>query len=317
MQQVLDGLRRYISRWARTTTPLISDCLATSDIVTVRTTRRFDKNSEVMLRRVAKAGEEQAKYEWYDDLKVIEVIDDTHLQLSRPVQFNWLVEDGATLAKCMYGQFLQGIYIGDPENISHFPAVTVNGLSETSEWLTIDSTKDTYNVEIGVFVQDTTQENGYRFLMQMAKLIKYGLSQNIFPLVNDYATTGMTADVLAGTKTVYVQDASLFCPAQMVLLEDQHKTAEHRVKEVFTAGNYIELLNNVEDTYYASDGPIVIVPNRFIMNSYPKTIQYGKIHKGTLLKAAVIEWFGEEEVHQNTRRGGMLNSGSWTDTQIR
>jgi hypothetical protein len=46
----------------------------------------------------------------------------------------------------------------------------------------------------------------------------------------------------------------------------------------------------------------VIVPKRFIFNSWPSDVQYGTIHKGELLKAGKISWFAEEEELQHLRR---------------
>jgi hypothetical protein len=56
--------------------------------------------------------------------------------------------------------------------------------------------------------------------------------------------------------------------------------------------------------FKASDTSIII-PHRFIFNSWPATIEYGKIHKGELLKASVIRWFAEEEEVQYLRKGEM------------
>jgi len=43
----------------------------------------------------------------------------------------------------------------------------------------------------------------------------------------------------------------------------------------------------------------VIRVNRFFFNSWPASIDYGKIFKGTMLKAASIDWFAWEEEIQS------------------
>ena len=53
---------------------------------------------------------------------------------------------------------------------------------------------------------------------------------------------------------------------------------------------------------FAVSNTSVAIPKRFIFNSWPMNIEYGKIHKGELLKASVIRWFGEEEEMQWLRR---------------
>jgi len=53
---------------------------------------------------------------------------------------------------------------------------------------------------------------------------------------------------------------------------------------------------------FDKDETSVVVPKRFIFNSWPHNIQYGTVHKGELLKASKISWFAEEEEMQFLRR---------------
>ena len=53
---------------------------------------------------------------------------------------------------------------------------------------------------------------------------------------------------------------------------------------------------------FDKDDTNIIVPSRFIFNSWPSNIEFGSIHKGELLKAARISWFAEEEEMQFWRR---------------
>jgi hypothetical protein len=64
-------------------------------------------------------------------------------------------------------------------------------------------------------------------------------------------------------------------------------------------------------TYSASDSPIVILVKRFIFNSWPKQVELGKIHQGTLLKAATISWFGWEEIISP------LGGGGWSEPTLK
>jgi hypothetical protein len=302
MEAVVDSLRRIISRWTKTATPLLSDIAAGDDTLHVRTSKRFRKNDEVMLRG-------PTQYEKHR-LRVQEVLDNNHIQLSEPLLFPWRVDDGAVLVKSFNGMFVQGVYVGDPENIPRFPAITINGISQDSEWMTIDSVKDTFNVEIGIFVEDSTQEAGQRFLWRLTKLVRASLSNNLFPLVNDYDTTTVTADINLGDYFVKVADSGIFCVGDVMLIEDQYKTIENRIEEIVDETT-IKLQHGMVGAFDAADDPAAIHIRRFIFNSYPKSVNFGKITKGTLLKAGVIEWFGWEEVQNPTEGGG------WSDTQLR
>ena len=44
-----------------------------------------------------------------------------------------------------------------------------------------------------------------------------------------------------------------------------------------------------------ADGAKLISLRRFIYNSWPNNIQYGTVFKGTMLKAAKIQWYSWEE----------------------
>ncbi len=303
MEEVLDALRKIIARWVKTVVPLTADYMAGDTTVTVHTTRRFSTGDEIAFR----VG---GQYEKPANFRVKSIIDMNTIELNQPLTHNWTVASGAVVCKMIHGNMVQGIYLGDPENIEEFPAITVNGISEESEWITIDSVKDTFNVEIGIFVLDSTMETGYRFLLRLTKLVKYALMNNLFPLVNDYETTAVTADVVSGDANVTVADSSIFCPGDVVLFEDQYKTIETRVLSVVD-DHTLEVFGHEPLEFSASDNPVAIKFHRFIFNSYPKSVNYGKIHKGSLLKAAVIEWFGWEEIV------GPTNGGGWSDPQLR
>ena len=313
MEQVLDGLKRHIFRGINTTTPLTADLASGSDTLQVRATTRFNPGDEVLLRRPAKGNESGGKYEHPANLAVAAIIDETHLQLNRAVQTDWLMADAPVLTKMIDGQFIQGIYLGDPENISQYPAIVLNGMSqESAEWMTFDSVKTTFNVEIGIYVLDSTQEAGYRFLLKMAKMVAKSLTEHIFPLANDFDVVQVTQNVSADSPIIHVSDTSSFCLGYPILIEDQFKTVEHKVNAIDPVANTITVYGpQVGLAFQLSDAPVVIKPNRFIYNSYPRRIDFGKIHKGTLLKAAVIDWFGDEEVLNAAGGGG------WSDPNIR
>jgi hypothetical protein len=94
-----------------------------------------------------------------------------------------------------------------------------------------------------------------------------------------------------------------------LLIENQYQAIEHRVAQVIDATT-IELNLQMPVGFTVADGTQVIHVKRFIFNSYPKSINYGKTSKGTLLKAAVIDWFGWEcEVPPGGGQG-------WTDPQL-
>ena len=307
MEQVIDALRREIGKWVRTVTPLTQDAMIGDSILKVRNTGRFQINDTIVIRNAT-------EFEKPIQYRITEITDRNTLVMSSPIALkNWTVSENAVVQKLIHGNVVadNSIYIGDPENIPEFPAIVINGISEeTPEWLTLDSVKDVFNVEITIFVEDSTQEEGYRYLLRLAKLVKFAMMNNIFPLVNDYETTTLTADANPDDVFLKVADTSAFSCGNVILIEDMYKSVEHRVDSVVDATT-LKLFGPMPSLFEVADGVNVVKVNRFIFNSYPKDIQYGKVHKGTLLKAAVINWFGWEEVVPP------MGGDGWIDPQTR
>ena len=296
MDQVIDGVRRIVSKWVNTTTPLIEDAKVGDTQIKVQSGRRFRPNDEVMIRgpMFAEAG-----------LRIDKAIDNNTLQLSDAITSqDWEVDDNAVLTKTINDMFVQGVYFGDPEVIPLYPAVTVFGESKSSEWLTLDSTTERYELQISVYVLESTHEDGNRFLQRMTRTIEKGLKKNIFPLVGDHEVTSVTADIVAEDNFIKVADSSIFeIPASQgfrIIIEDPHLMQEAFVRNIIDSET-IEIYQCVHDDYKAND-TVIIAPTRFVYNSWPASIDFGKIHKGDLLQASVISWFAEEEELQLMRR---------------
>jgi len=140
----------------------------------------------------------------------------------------------------------------------------------------------------------------------MADEIQLGLKRNITPLISDYDVTSLTQNITVGDDTIYVADRSLFNNNRRIMIEDPFESHENWVTTWWTdeedpSQQSVRLKDCVPYAFNMSDTTIV-VPHRFIYNSWPDSIQYGTIHKGELLKGAKISWFAEEEEMQFLRR---------------
>lgn len=298
MEDIIDSLRRVISRWVETVSPISFDVSSGDLIISVNSTNRFESGDEVMIE-----GPEESEV----FLIVDEIIDNQTLSLSTPVQNNWSTDDNIVLRKLTNGMYVEGIYFGDPDVIPRYPAITVNARTITSEWMTLDSTKERYEVEVNVLAEKDTHEDGLRFILKMQKLIVKGLKRNIFLLVNDYNTTAIDADVLAGDEYIHVEDASIFntpltdtsggyprLSDARVILENKWESEETRVQRIISS-NVIQISPSACRNYSVEDNPIAIQPKRHIYNSWPHAVDIGTLSKGSLLQAASIKWFAEEE----------------------
>jgi len=301
MEEILDSVRRIIFKWVNTTSVIVSDVSRGDTTICVKNASRFSAGDAVMLKN-------SDVYE--TGLVVSEVENQTGIvTLSTSVLNNWTVSEGAVLIKTIYEQFVQGIYIGDPEVISMFPAITVNGTSRSSEWMTLESTKERYELEINVFVKASTHEDGYRFLLNITDEIQQGLKRNIIPLVNDYEIISLVNDITAQDTVIQVNDRDKLVNDRRIIIEDDYESQENWVTHIYTddedpLGTSVKLGSAV-CWAFDKDETSVIVPKRFVFNSWPADITYGTIHKGELLKASTIRWFAEEEEMQWFRREEM------------
>jgi len=298
MEEILDSVRRIIHKWVNTTSRIQSNLSRGDTLISVRNASRFNIGDQVMLKNDTV----------YETGLVVENVSFTSncVTLSTPVLNDWTTIENTVLIKTIHEQFVQGIYIGEPDVIPRFPAITVNGTSRASEWMTLESTKEKYQIEVGIYVQASTHEQGYRFLLNMADTIQLGLKRNIMPLVNDYDITSLEEDITACDTTIRVADRSLFNNHRRIIIEDDLESTENMVIGWFDETedpqqNALQLHSSVLYSFSAEDTSI-IVPKRFIFNSWPSDTQYGTIHKGELLKAAKISWFAEEEELQYLRR---------------
>jgi len=291
VENIVDSVRRIVKRYCCTNSPLTVDADAGDSSITVKSTHRFQIGDEVLLRDSSTMGE--------IDLYIDDIPDRTTLVLSRPLNTDFKVSKTSVVEKLIYHQFVQGVYIGEPQAISHYPAVTVNPVSRSSEPFTLDSWKEIYNLQIAVYVEDSNQEDAFRFLLKMVDLIQYGLKNHIYPLVAPYATTALTEDITSGDTYIKVEDSSVFKlrDNHRLLIEDPYDSSEFTVNEIIDE-HTLSLGTSIDCDYKVSDGTIAISAPTFVWNSWPATINYGKVFKGTMLKAATIDWFAwVDEVH--------------------
>ena len=298
MEEILDSVRRIVHKWVNTSSLIQADLSRGDTEIVVANASRFNVGDQVMLRNNT----------IYETGLVVESINYTTncVTLSTPILNDWDVADNVVLIKTIYEQFVQGIYIGDPDVIPRYPAITVNGISRNSEWLTLQSTKEKFQIEVTVLVQASTHEQGYRFLLNMADTIQLGFKRNILPLVSDYDITSLAEDITACDTTIRVADRSLFNNNRRIIIEDDLESTENWVIGWFDetedpSQDALQLHDSVPYSFLVGN-TTVIVPKRFVYNSWPADVQYGTIHKGELLKAAKISWFAEEEELQNLRR---------------
>jgi hypothetical protein len=292
---ILNGIRRIIAHHIVGDIPVLSPIATGDTIIHLKTTLRLKTGHELILTN----GDDAEP-----GLFIKSVIDNTSIELTSPVKFNWGTSSFAKIG--FNGNFIKAIYLGEPDVIPAYPAITVNIKTSHSEFWTMRATKERYELEVGVFVEDATQEAGAILLWDLTDKIQLGLKKNVYPLVSDYKTYPITADIADNDLYIKVADSSVFTRGCMIIVEDTFKTQEFILDNICDSTT-IKLQSPVNGDFFTEDTNL-IVPARFIYNSWPADITFGKIFKGTLLKGAAISWFGEEmEIQFNQ---------PWSDTQL-
>lgn len=299
MEQILESVSRIIRRWVSTSAPLTSNASRGDTVLYVENSSRFSRGEEITIHDGSR-GENPC-------IRISNIPDNTSIELESPIRFNWRVSDGCVVQKTYMGMFVQGVYIGEQPVIPKYPAIEIVPLSRNSQWMTFGTTREKRNFEINIYADQETKENGTRFIIRMSDIIQKGLKKNIFPLVGEYDIIDVTADVLAEDDTIRVQSTSLLQTDQLVILENKYRAEELRVCSVLDS-NTVQVFPLVHNDYLVSEDAKIIILNRFLFNSWPSDIQFGVVSKGTLLNAAKIQWFCEEQEVQT--RGG------WSDPNL-
>lgn len=285
MEEVLDSLRKIINRWVNTESAITEDVVSNDVLLKVNNSLRFREGDEVLI--------VDSREEFEHPLYVKGIPDETTVELNSPVRFNWNVANGAKLKKSVAGRFVQGVYLGDPNTIPRFPAITVVGENQNSNWTTLESTTETYDVSINCYIEDSTLEDGYRALMRLTKLIEFGLKRNMFPLVGERSHANLTASAEPNDLYLKVESTDGMVAEQLILLESNFAAEQVIIKSIIDETT-IELVQGPYFSYPMENDPRAIIVTRFLYKCWPKSINYGFVHKDTLLKASKISWSGEE-----------------------
>lgn len=195
-------------------------------------------------------------------------------------------------------EFLKAVYLGDPAVIQQFPAITIDAKSLSTEWLTLESTKEHYEIDITVYVDGLAYyESQYELMHAYVKAIRRSLFRSLYPLVQPYFSTTLLEDATAGDSTIQVTDADFAActKGSWLFLESVDYLIPNRIIEDMGNGT-MQLIRPLSQSF--STGDSVIMPQRHIYNTIPHTTNYGTVNKGTTLKAAVISYTAEEEVRR-------------------
>jgi len=292
MDWMLRSLKRLVAQWTLTRSPLIQDAKKGDTILKVLTSQRLLPGDEIYI----KNNQGDAELSFF----IVERFDACTIKIEPALEFDWNVADNAIVEKIFASQRLQHIYVGDPAAIPMYPAVIIKPSSRSSEWFTIESTKERYSVDIQVVTKGGVQEQTYIALMRIAQTIERGLKNNIYPFIGPFTQLNLIEDISPGDTILKVDDTSKITGKLLrAFIEDYFYAQEVFLGQIIDK-NTIVSKQPICREVLVDNGGVVLGTKRFIYNSWPENIEYTNIFKGTMLKAANITWFAEEEILEDT-----------------
>lgn len=300
MLGVLRCLRDTIRRYGLTSQPLSQNAIAGTDTLKVPMSRKFFEGETIVIRN-STIGEMRT---------IHQIIDETTITLTENLAQTWPAAGGASegclVEKAPGGQYVKRIYLGDPDAIPDFPAITITADTRDEEWWTIGSTTAKWNCTISCIFEDDGLENSYENMLSLTKVVEDALWANRKPTFGQITESNLTVDLLKGSTSMVIDSTDSILPAHQAVLEDYAWTQYIEIDVVIDEHNLIFKLP-AEFDFTVNRGAKIIVPSRWCMWTKPGSTTYGYIHKGTLLKASQISWFGQEEIIRLSTRVGATN----------
>ncbi len=286
------AIRKTISRYVLNERALTVAASEGDVQLSITSSRRFVLGDKIALIDLTTGDAEILEICVIPDTQTIEV--DTGLLADYPI-----TDEGTVVRKVLglesgLEAFIQSIYLGDPEVISHYPAITIDIKSRDSEWFTLESTKERYNIDISIYVEAADYEAQYEAMHRWSNAIEQALFRQMYPLIEPFNSTTLAQAVEPDDILIQVTDDETFrCTGNWVWFE----SVDHLRFSRLTAylGNGVYRLGRPVGQSFAV-GDLVITPKRWVFNMVPPTTQYGTVNKGTMLKAAVINVQLDEEV---------------------
>jgi len=101
------------------------------------------------------------------------------INLKTAVTRDWLTSSSAKIKRAPAGINVHDVIYGDLSVIKKFPSVCVSPTTESMEWVFFYGSKETVNMEIMVYVQQSGSENALKDVTKLADAIKWILMSNL------------------------------------------------------------------------------------------------------------------------------------------
>lgn len=293
MLQLLESLQTIIERFIVNVRSISAPITSGECTIPLDSSKRFQNGDEIVIYEAGKL-QETGKGE----IRTIDCLPDRNsIRITEGIVDDYPLGTGF-VQKLISGKFIQAIYIGEPGKIQMYPAISINARSKENEWFTLESTSETFNVDITIYTEAGDYEESYRLMHTYAKKIETALFRSLYPLVDPADIAILAEDIGPGDTIFRITDQQDLIAGQLgwLFFESADFLRFSRVKEVLEP-DVFELQMALGSPFSAGDK--IIRPRRHMYNAFPRGISYGTINAETVvLKAAVISYMAQEEVRR-------------------
>jgi len=297
MLYIQKAIKKVIERFIVNMTPVTSSLPSGTTTIPIESSRRYEPYNTVVIYNKP-SSDVQSEGEVHTIVSIPDrnsIVIDNALVESYPLANTYVekmigYESGSEA-------FLEAVYIGNPSVIPRYPAITVEAKSRSSEWLTLESTTETYEIDITVYVTEADYQTQYELMHAYVKGIENALFRSFYPLVEPYGLTALAEDVSEFDFTIKVTSDTVLPCEGWIWLESYDFLRSNKIEE-YLGNNVYKLAFPASRDFSAGDS--IIHPRRHIYNTLPVSTQYETVGEGTLLKAAVISYTVQEEVKRYT-----------------
>ncbi len=295
MLDIQRAIKLIIERFIAQMVPLTATATTGTSFAFIESIRRFAVGDTVVIRNSSSVDAELLTVTGVNQVE-------KRLIFEEPLTQDWDVSGGFIQKLIGFSsgntEFLKAVYLGDPAVIQQFPAITIDAKSTSSEWLTLESTSEKYEIDITVYIDGLAHyESQYELMHAYVKAIRRSLFRSLYPLVQPFFSTTLIEDAAAGESTIQVADAEFAACTRgsWVFLESVDYLISNRIITDMGTGT-MELLRPLAKDFSVGDS--IIMPQRHIYNTLAHTTNFGTVNKGTMLKAATISYRAQEEVRR-------------------
>lgn len=301
MLEIQKAIKKIIERFIVIIRRITNNASVGDTTIYIQGTRRFRPGDHIVIRSLTRMVNHEN-----DDVAIYcisRVVDRHTLILTEPLVRNCTASDSVVQKVIGYEDgdqslgphnFLRAIYLGDPAVIPMYPAITIDAKSKNSEWFTLESLSQEYQIDITMYVDGhASHEAQYTLMHLYIKQIEDALLRTLYPLVQPYRSTTLTEDVNPTDDIIRVTDENFFqCGMGWIFLENIDYLVPNRAIKHLGSGS-LQLVRPAGASFSAGD--TIIHPLRHIYDSLAYSTAFGIVNKGTVLKAGKLSFRCKEE----------------------